>query len=171
MQGSEQGPANLRRRKALGLKYLVVAKVEISKHILTYKPTWGGLTECFVWMHQILLCFLPRFDKSLNCCVPIPGVRALICSEQPHLGPPPTFLLMCPGIPHQVNLEPSVLSDAMGVAHPPPQPLPCLCLLMDPADSGPENQELRENGVPLPAEDGSKGRDSKTCSVSVLVSN
>lgn len=34
-------------------------------------------------MHQILLYFLPQSDKSLCCCVPVPGVRMLICSEQP----------------------------------------------------------------------------------------
>lgn len=123
------------------------------------------------WMHQILLYFLPQSDKSLCCCVLIPGVRMLICSEQPHLGPPPTPLLMSSGIPHQLGLEPSILSDAVGVTDPPPHPLPCLCLLMDPRDSGPESQELREHGVQLPAEDGSKGKDSKACSVSVLVSN
>lgn len=103
--------------------------------------------------------------------MPIPGVRARTCSEHPHLGPPPIPLLMCPGILHQLNLEPSILSDIVGVAHPPPQPLPCPCLLMDSADSGPENQDLRENRVQLPAEDGSKSKDSKACSVSLSVSH
>lgn len=42
---------------------------------------------------------------------------------------------------------------------------------MDPADASPENQELRESGVQLPAENSSKRKDSKPCSVSVLVSN
>lgn len=111
------------------------------------------------------------FALTSHCTAVCPYVRALTCSEQPHLGPPPTPLLMCPGIPHQLKLEPSVLSDAVGVAHPPPQPLACLCLLMNPADSSPENQEFRENGVQLPAEDGRKSKDSKACSVSVLVSN
>lgn len=125
-----------------------------------------------VWMHRILLYFLPQSDKSLYCCAPIPGVGALICSEQPRLEPLPTPLLMCPGIPHQLSLEPSILSDAVEVAHPPRQPLPSLCLLMDPAGSGPENHELRENGVELPDYNGSKNKDSTPCSsVSVLVSN
>lgn len=78
---------------------------------------------------------------------------------------------MSPGISLQLSLEPSILSNAVGVTDPPPHPLPCLCLLMDPTDSGPESQELREYGVQLPAEDGSKGKDSKACSVSLLVSN
>lgn len=82
LQGSEQGPANLRRRKALGLKCLVVAKLEMCKQECCHI----SLSEVFssvrwsVWMHQILLLFPSSLWQVMYCCVPIPGVRALALS-------------------------------------------------------------------------------------------
>lgn len=70
VQGSEQGPANLRRIKALGLKCLIVAKLEMSKQECCHISLCKGFNSVkwSVWMHQILIFCSSLWQVTVLLC-------------------------------------------------------------------------------------------------------
>lgn len=172
VQGSGQGPAN-RKRKALGLKYLVVAKLVMSKqeccHILL--PVGFNSMKCSVWMHQILL-FISFLTLTSNCTAVCPlqvlGHLLALSTLTWDLHPYPCSCAQESHICSTWSLQSWVILWELLIPHPSHcHVCACLWTLQVQAQKTRSSEKM---GFSFQM-NGNKSKDSKTCSASVLVLN